>query len=199
NIFEPFFTTKVSGSGTGLGLASVYGVVKQHLGNILVSSEPGQGTTFTIYLPAAENIQANEQWFPEKQGNVREQDVRGQETVLVVEDDDMVQELTVKVLQDSGYNVLCASSGAECLELLSKYTHPVDLLLTDVVIPDMDWKTLYDQVVQSFPALKVIYMSGYTKAFISQHGVLDEGVAFIQKPFSVQDLCARVRSVLDEK
>ncbi|MFP4035118.1 MAG: PAS domain S-box protein [Desulfovermiculus sp.] len=205
NIFEPFFTTKVSGSGTGLGLASVYGIVKQHQGNILVSSQPGQGTTFTIYLPANENIQANERSFTEEQRNIRGQrnilgqDLRGQETVLVVEDDDMVQELTVKVLQDSGYNVLCASSGAECLELLSKYRHSLDLLLTDVVIPDMDGKTLYDQVVQSFPALKVIYMSGYTKAFISQHGVLDEGVAFIQKPFSVQDLCARVRGVLDEK
>ncbi|MFP4285722.1 MAG: PAS domain S-box protein, partial [Desulfovermiculus sp.] len=205
NIFEPFFTTKVSGSGTGLGLASVYGIVKQHQGNILVSSQPGQGTTFTIYLPANENIQANERSFTKEQRSIRGQrnilgqDLRGQETVLVVEDDDMVQELTVKVLQDSGYNVLCASSGAECLELLSKYRHSLDLLLTDVVIPDMDGKTLYDQVVQSFPALKVIYMSGYTKAFISQHGVLDEGVAFIQKPFSVQDLCARVRGVLDEK
>ncbi|MFO7876413.1 MAG: PAS domain S-box protein [Desulfovermiculus sp.] len=199
NIFEPFFTTKATGKGTGLGLASVYGVVKQHQGNILVSSEPGQGTTFTIYLPAAESIQAKERSFTDEQRNIRGQDVRGQETVLVVEDNDMVQELTVTVLKDQGYNVLCASSGAECLELLSRHTHSLDLLLTDVVIPDMDGKTLYEHVVQSFPALKVIYMSGYTEAFISQHGVLDEGVAFLQKPFSVQDLCARVRGVLDEK
>ena len=199
NIFEPFFTTKTSGSGTGLGLASVYGIVKQHLGNILVSSKPGQGTTFTIYFPAAENMQANEQSFSEEQGNIRGLDIWGQETVLVVEDNDMVQELIVSVLKEHGYNVLCASSGAECLELLSTHTHSLDLLLTDVVMPDMDGKTLYDQVVQSFPALKVIYMSGYTKTFISHHGVLDEGVAFLQKPFSVQDLCARVRGVLDEK
>lgn len=199
NIFEPFFTTKAPGSGTGLGLASVYGIVKQHLGNILVSSEPGQGTTFTIYIPAAENMQANEEPFTEGQGNFRTLDVRGRETVVVVEDNDMVQELTVSVLKEHGYNVLCASSGAECLQLLSKQAHPVDLLLTDVVIPDMDGKTLYDQVVQSLPAVKVIYMSGYTKAFISHHGVLEEEVAFLQKPFSVQDLCMRVRGVLDDK
>lgn len=199
NIFEPFFTTKSSGSGTGLGLASVYGIVKQHLGDILVSSEPGQGTAFTIYLPATENLQANEEPFPEENGKVQTLDMRGQETVLVVEDNDMVQELTMSVLKEHGYNVLCASSGDECLELLNKYTHSLDLLLTDVVMPDMNGKTLYDQVVQSFPAVKVIYMSGYTKAFISDHGVLDEGVAFLQKPFSVQDLCALVRGVLDEK
>jgi CheY-like chemotaxis protein/two-component sensor histidine kinase len=192
-IFEPFFTTKNIGQGTGLGLATVYGIVKQHQGTIWVYSEPGQGTTFKVYFPASDNLQAGEG----KAAPVVLNETRGSETVLVIEDDDMVRDLAVSVLQNQGYNVLSAASGVQCLEMLQAYRGPFDLLLTDVIMPDLNGKELYEKVLRSYPKVRVLYMSGYTGNVISHHGVLEGGVAFLQKPFSAQGLCLKVREVLD--
>ncbi len=193
-IFEPFFTTKKPGEGTGLGLATVYGIVKQHQGSIWVYSEPGQGTTLKIYLPTD---------GPAPSGSIaaapsRPMQTRGRETVLVVEDDEMVRELAVSVLEDQGYTVHAAASGQECLEVMQSAETPFDLLLTDVIMPDMDGKDLYDRVARLEPKIRILYMSGYTDNVISHHGVLDPDVAFLQKPFSFQDLCLKVREVLDQ-
>ncbi|MFW6415301.1 MAG: response regulator, partial [Thermodesulfobacteriota bacterium] len=123
----------------------------------------------------------------------------GQETVIVVEDNDMVREMTVEVLQDHGYNVYFADNGERCLELLQKHSGPLDLLLTDIIMPDMNGKDLFEQISRKFPQAKALYMSGYPENVISNHGILDRGVNFIQKPFSVQDLCLKVRELLDYK
>ena len=193
HIFEPFYTTKKLGDGTGLGLATVYGIVKQHHGNIWVYSEPGQGTVFKMYLPAsASTIRDDQESFADEK-----LDTHGQETICIVEDDDMVRELTVGVLEGQGYDVLYAANGADCLELMKDHEGPLDLLLTDVVMPDMNGKVLYGHLKDRYPEVKVLYMSGYAENVITHHGVLDEGVNFIQKPFSVQDLCVKVREVLD--
>ncbi len=192
-IFAPFFTTKEKGKGTGLGLATTYGIVKQHGGHIWVYSEPGQGTTFKIYLPAAES--APEPKVPDPA--VPQASTTGTETVMVVEDNDMVRQLTVDILSRRGYVVLEAAGGAECLRQLHELTVPLDLLITDVVMPEMNGKLLYKQVVQLIPGLKVLYMSGYTENVIASRGVLDEGVNFIQKPFAPNSLAAKVREVLD--
>lgn len=194
-IFEPFYTTKEEGLGTGLGLSMVYGIVKQHQGNILVHSEPGQGTTVTIHLPAHDTFKVEERRVFSKAA----QDTCGQETVLVVEDNDMVREFAVNVLQEQGYTVLQAANGSQSLEMLKALQGSLDLLLTDVIMPDMNGKRLYDEIRKQRPETRVLYMSGYTKNVISHHGVLEEGVAFIPKPFSVQDLCLRVREVLDQE
>ncbi len=192
-IFEPFFTTKNVGQGTGLGLATVYGIVKQHQGSIRVYSEPGQGTTFRIFLPISDAARKAE---PKAALDVL-QETRGRETVLVVEDDDMVRDLAVSVLEDQGYSVLSATSGFNCLELLKIHQGPFDLLLTDVIMPDMNGKTLYERVAQSFPEVRILYMSGYTGNVISLHGVLEKETAFLQKPFTARGLCLKVREVLD--
>mgnify|MGYP001136909649 CR=1 FL=1 len=192
-IFEPFFTTKKPGEGTGLGLATVYGIVKQHQGSIWVYSELGQGTTFKIFLPATGPAQAGSTTAVQ----ASQVQTGGLETVLVVEDDDMVRELAVSMLQDQGYTVLSAASGQECLELLNSHEGRIDLMLTDVIMPDMNGKTLFERVVRHDPDIRVLFMSGYTDNVISHHGVLDNGVAFLQKPFSFQDLSLKVREVLD--
>lgn len=195
HIFEPFFTTKTKDKGTGLGLAMVYGIVKQHHGDIWVYSEPGKGTTFKIYLPA---LDANSQ-LEQPAAPIAQKKAHGHETVCVVEDDDIVRELAVNVLQEQGYRVLWAANGSQCLDLIRSHSGPFDLLLTDVVMPDMNGKALYEKVLQSLPRVRVLYMSGYTENIICHHGVLDEGVAFIQKPFSAQDLGNKVREALDQE
>ncbi len=191
-IFAPFFTTKEKGKGTGLGLATAYGIVKQHGGHIWVYSEPDQGTTFKIYLPAAEMAIAPQ---PVEAAEDEEHTPTGG-AVMVVEDNDMVRQLTVDVLNRRGYTVLEAASGAQCLELIKAHAGPLDLLLTDVVMPEMNGKALYKQAVQLRPGLKVLYMSGYTENVIASRGVLDQGVNFIQKPFAPRSLAAKVREVL---
>ncbi|HXF94697.1 MAG TPA: response regulator [Gemmatimonadales bacterium] len=190
-LFEPFFTTKPPGKGTGLGLSMVYGIVKQSGGNIWVYSEPGRGTTFKIYLP---QVEAGEE--PEAAaGPIR--DTRGTETVLVVEDAEPVRTLARRVLEERGYRVLEAQTAAEAQVAAELHRGPLDLILTDVVLPDLSGRELAERLTARWPALKVLYMSGYTDDSIVQHGVLEAGVAYLQKPFTPESLAAKVRGVLD--
>lgn len=191
-IFSPFFTTKEKGKGTGLGLAMVYGIVKQHGGYIWVYSEPGRGTSFKIYLPA---VDVRPESMP-AEPVVADNDTAGHETVMVVEDNEMVRQLAVEILTRRGYSVREAANGPECLRLLADGQWTPALLLTDVVMPEMNGKTLYQQAVRLVPSLKVLYMSGYTENVIASQGVLDQGVQFLQKPFSPKALAVKVRQVL---
>jgi PAS domain S-box-containing protein len=190
--FEPFFSTK-GDMGTGLGLATVYGIVKQHRGDIVIESKAGDGTAVNVYLPCIDGAIAEKITSEEAAAEASV----GSETVLVVEDNDAVRRLTMEILQEHGYSVLEAESGDQALMLLDRQDASVNLLLTDVVMPGMDGKRLFAEAVRKRPGLKVLYMSGYTDNVIADHGILDEGVDFIQKPFSMQALTAKIRSVLD--
>ena len=192
HIFEPFYTTKERGSGTGLGLATTYGVVKQSGGSIEVYSEVGIGTTFKIYLPRVE-----EEASPSEKDD-RPQDMRGgSETVLLVEDEDIVRNLCVQILERLGYKVLQARNGAEAIALAQGYGDRIDLLLTDVVMPGMNGAELARQLVLHHPERKVLFTSGYTDDAIVRHGILKEGVSFIGKPYTPSALAKKVRGVLD--
>jgi PAS domain S-box-containing protein len=191
-IFEPFFTTKEKGKGTGLGLSTVYGIVKQHDGYIWVYSEPGKGAAFELHFPAMTTAALEPEEAP-----VALRRMPGAETIMVVEDEDNVRKLTASILKRQGYTVLSAASGEQCLNLLSDHKDPLHLLLTDVIMPSMNGRELFEKLVVRFPTLKVLYMSGYADDVIGQFGVLEEGLDFIQKPFSIQKLAAKVRSVLD--
>ncbi len=193
-IFEPFFTTKDLGKGTGLGLSTVYGIVKQSGGSIWVYSEKGKGTTFKIYLPRVEEQAVEARTARVAHG---ESPARGIETLLLVEDEESVRNLTARLLIDAGYQVLVAANGDEALSLLKEHPGAVHLLLTDVVMPDMGGRELAKRLITLQPALKVLYMSGYTSNAIVHQGILDEGTQFIGKPFSVMDLTRKVREVLD--
>jgi PAS domain S-box-containing protein len=191
NIFEPFFTTKGVGEGTGMGLATVYGIVRQNDGLINVYSEPGQGTTFKIYLPrfvAAEVAVPVESKAAEPEG--------GTETVLLVEDEEPVLKLGQAILADLGYTVLAANTPGEALRLARNNTGAIDLLITDVVMPGMNGRELAERITSMQPGIRCLYMSGYTADVIADRGVLDEGLRFIQKPFSVDDLARKVREAL---
>ena len=190
-IFEPFFTTKDVGKGTGLGLATVYGIVKQSNGFINVYSEPGHGTTFKIYLPRCdEEVITKETTAPHIQ--------KGQgETVLLVEDEVALIKLAKAMLEELGYKVLAADSPSEALRLAEVHQGEIQLLLTDVVMPEMNGRELAQKIKDRNPDLRVLYMSGYTANAIAHHGVLDEGVNFIQKPFARGDLSIRIREILD--
>ena len=193
-IFEPFFTTKTQGKGTGLGLATVYGIVRQNNGFVNVYSEPGQGTTFRIYLPsfANEMISAEIRREEETSG--------GTETVLLVEDDAAILNLGTTILQRLGYTVLAANTPMAALELVAEYAGEIHLLITDVVMPEMNGRELVQRLSALRPAMHCLYMSGYTANVIAHHGVLDPGIHFIQKPFSIDDLARSVRETLrDEK
>jgi PAS domain S-box-containing protein len=191
HIFEPFFTTKETGRGTGLGLSTVYGIVKQSGGNIWVYSEVGQGTAFKVYLPRVDEV---------PQEYLRRADVEetlhGNETVLVAEDDERVRSLVREVLEHYGYGVLAAERGDVALRLAQQYDGPIDLLLTDVVMPKMSGRAVFDELRGTHPELKVLYMSGYTDESIVHHGVLDPNTPFLQKPFAPQVLARKVREVL---
>jgi PAS domain S-box-containing protein len=191
-IFEPFFTTKDVGKGTGLGLATVYGIVKQNNGYINVYSELGRGTTFKVYLPVHEDTEA------QVHSGVTEHAVQGgNETVLLVEDEPMLLEMGEKMLKRLGYNVLTAQGPSQALETVASYPDDIALIITDVVMPDMNGKELSERVLSLRPGIRCLFTSGYTANVIARHGVLEEGVLFIQKPFLLRDLALKVREALD--
>jgi two-component system cell cycle sensor histidine kinase/response regulator CckA len=194
HIFEPFYTTKEQGKGTGLGLSTVYGIVKQSGGNIWVYSEPGQGTVFKIYLPSV----GQERRASRSDSDADSPGARGgTETILLVEDETQIRQMAFEFLSEHGYNLLVASDGVEALEILKQEPAAVALILTDVVMPQMNGRELAEQVAAARPETKVLYMSGYTNDAIVRHGVLDSGTWFIQKPFSPDALARKVREVLD--
>jgi len=191
-IFEPFFTTKRKGVGTGLGLATVYGIVKQHSGHLTAYSEPSIGTTFKIYIPRAKEVLGPTP--ASVTAGVRPQ---GTETILVVEDEEVVRNLACEAMEMLGYTPLKASDPEKALEISDTHRGPIHLLLTDVVLPQMDGRSLYDRLSISRPEMRVLYVSGYTQDFIVHHGVLDPSVHFLHKPFTVDTLGNKVRQVLD--
>jgi len=191
-IFEPFFTTKEKGKCTGLGLSTVYGIVKQSGGNVWVYSEPGRGTTFKIYLQVEEGHKQTATAVAEPAMQ------RGSETVLLVEDEDMVRNLATELLQESGYCVLTANGGEEAIQLFKQHKK-IDLLITDVVMPKMSGKDVAYYLRKVHPETKVLFMSGYTDEAIVHHGIVDSNIAFIQKPFSETALAQKVREVLDSE
>ncbi len=194
HIFEPFFTTKERGKGTGLGLSIVYGIVKQHGGDIWVYSEPEKGTTFKIYLPqvaAGSAAGVAEDTAP--------QGVFGDETVLLVEDEPGVRKLVRGILEQYGYIVLEAGSGRQALELEAGHESRIDLLLTDVVLPEMSGRDVADALATSRPGIKVLYLSGYTDHVVIDRGVLAAGASFLQKPFTPEVLARKIREVLDDR
>jgi PAS domain S-box-containing protein len=191
NIFEPFFTTKLQGKGTGLGLATVFGIIKQNNGHILVDSEPNLGTTFTVYLPRTEDMTLTSHEV--MHSNLPQ----GTEIILLAEDELTVRELTTELLLQQGYTVLVAINGVEALRVARDFELPIDLLITDVIMPKMGGKKLADRMTLINPKLKVIFISGYTDETIRQQGIVKEGVFFVQKPFSLATLAHKVREVLD--
>ena len=191
-IFEPFFTTKGVNEGTGLGLATVYGIVKQNNGFINVYSEPGQGTTFRIYLPRQEGHVSSaketvETEMPKSRG----------ETVLLVEDEPSLLEMTSEILEMLDYTVVAAGSPGEAIRLSGEYCGKIHLLMTDVIMPEMNGKDLAERIQPARPEMKCLFTSGYTADVIAHHGVLDEGVQFIQKPSSIRALALKIREVLE--
>ena len=192
-IFEPFFTTKEMGQGTGLGLSTVYGIMKQNNGYVWVYSEPGKGTTFKVYFPKAG---ADEVSDTEEQ--VGDDLLIGSETILVVEDSKTLLKITQKMLEKYGYRILTAQNGREALEVFSGHDGPIHLILTDVVMPKMGGQDLVEKIQSEKPEVKLVYMSGYTDRAISDNGMLHKDVNFIQKPFSSNDLVRKVREVLNK-
>ena len=192
-VFEPFFTTKVTGQGTGLGLATVYGIIKQSDGDIVVESEPGKGTTFRVYLPRV--VDAKTEPGPKVELKTH----RGTETVLIVEDDKSVRGLVSRILESAGYRVIMAVNGGDALLKCERYIGEIHLVLTDVVMPMMGGRELADRLAEVKMNLKVLYMSGYTDNDIVNHGLHSKDVHFIGKPFSAQDLLVRVRAALEDE
>jgi FixJ family two-component response regulator/two-component sensor histidine kinase len=192
-IYEPFFTTKEQDKGSGLGLATVYGIVKQHGGNILVYSEPGHGTMFKIYLPLATEVtepQIQVQKTHEATGSKTA-------TIMVVEDDEALCILTARILEKGGYRVIASHKPWDAIEKAGKFNGPLDLLITDVIMPDLKGPDVYRKLAENHPQLRVLYMSGYTENMITRHGVFKEGIHFIQKPFSKHMLLECVEKIVN--
>jgi CheY-like chemotaxis protein len=192
HIFEPFFTTKERDKGTGLGLATVYGVVKQSGGYIAVDSEKGKGASFKVYLPRVEQAVA----LPEA-SSAMPQSARGSETILLVEDSEPLLKLAHMFLTEGGYHVLTAAHGTQALQVAQQHAGLIHLLLTDVVMPGMNGRVLAERLTPRQPGMKVLYMSGYTDSFIAGHGVLEPGTHLIHKPFTAETLTQKVRELLD--
>ena len=192
HIFEPFFTTKEVGKGTGLGLSTIYGIVKQNNGFIWVYSEPGQGTTFKVYLPEVKkdaDLEKKEQTPVDNPG--------GSETVLIVEDNDLLRNFAQKALRGYGYRVMDAENGEDALRVCKEHDGQIDLMITDVVMPKMGGREAAERLRPLYPQMKVIYMSGYTDNAIVHHGVLEPGLNFLEKPFTPEGLARKAREVLD--
>ena len=192
-IFEPFFTTKEVGKGTGLGLSTVYGVVTQNNGFIDVYSEPGQGTTFTIHLPRY--VDTPEQ--AQTENTKTPTNILGYETILLVEDEPGILSMIALLLEKQGYTVLATNTPSQALRIAREYRDEIHLLLTDVIMPEMNGLDLAKQMTALHPSIKHLFMSGYTADIIAHHGVLEEGVYFIPKPFSAQSLATQIREALD--
>jgi CheY-like chemotaxis protein len=189
-IFEPFFTTKNPGQGTGLGLATIYGIVKQNNGMIDVKSDPGLGTTFTIYLPR--------HWADEKKTVKAEERLPsgGVETILVVEDEAAILRLATRILGQAGYRVLTAANPSQALQMAGNLDGPLHLLLADVIMPEMNGRELEQLLRAMRPHMKSLFMSGYTADVIGERGILADGVNFLQKPFTAESLIVKVRQLL---
>ncbi|HAS82765.1 MAG TPA: hybrid sensor histidine kinase/response regulator, partial [Verrucomicrobia bacterium] len=193
NIFDPFFTTKPVGEGTGLGLSTVYGIVKQNHGYITVYSEVGEGTTFKVFLPLHSSAPAD----VVEEVQVAPSDSHGKQTVMVVEDEPAILSLAAGKLRSVGYTVLPAGTPAEALRMAHEHGQPIHLLLTDVVMPEMNGQDLAGKLKLMHPELRCIFMSGYTANVIAHHGVLDDGVHFLQKPFTMKALAHSVADALN--
>jgi PAS domain S-box-containing protein len=191
HIFEPFYTTKESGKGTGLGLSTVYGIIKQSGGDIWVYSEVGIGTTFKIYLPMVDEEAREYRRVEEARENTR-----GTGTILLAEDEEIVRTLTREVLETYGYTVLEASNGQMALSICEYFSEPIHLLITDIIMPEMNGRELASRVSRLHPEMKVLFMSGYTDDAALQHGILDSEISFLQKPFTPDDLARKVREIL---
>ena len=192
HIFEPFFTTKERGKGTGLGLSTVYGIVNQSDGSVWLETEPGRGTTFKVFLPRVDAPVA-----APARDSPRAPQRGGDETVLVVEDQEPVRRLTRKVLETQGYAVLAAADGPEALQLAERHPGTIHILVTDVVMPGMSGREVGRRLAAQRPDMRVLYLSGYADDSIVRHGVLEPGLAFLQKPFTPEILTRRVRELLD--
>jgi CheY-like chemotaxis protein len=188
--FDPFFTTKPSGEGTGLGLATVYGIIQQAGGRTQIYSEPGVGTTFTVLLPATEEV------IEPEEPMVEVETVRGNETILLVEDEQALCEVTRRILAGAGYKVLVASGGGEAIEIAERHSGQIDLLLSDVVMPKMAGTQVAEHLRGRRPATSVLLMSGFAQPILDAGGHLDPGVAFIEKPFSGPALLSKVAQIL---
>lgn len=194
HVFEPFFTTKEPGKGTGLGLATVHGIVKQHGGSIQVYSESGYGTIFKIYFPRVDQPVESIPVLPP-----REDTGYGSETILLAEDEESVRRVVTHILGNRGYTVIAAEDADECLRLAHLHKGPIHMLLTDVIMPRMNGRELYRRLSDFLPDLEVLYMSGYTDDVIAHHGILEEGIHLLQKPLSIHILTSKVRELLDKK
>jgi CheY-like chemotaxis protein len=192
-IFEPFFTTKEPGKGTGLGLSTVHGIVKQSGGDIWVYSEPGRGTTFKIYLPQFTGDVPSRR----EKRSAAPVSLQGSETILLVEDDDAVRLLARVSLERAGYRIIEAGDPKEALRVAGAFDGPIELLVSDVIMPESEGAPLFDRLLPSRPRIRVLYISGYADEAIVRHGILTEGTPFLQKPFTPQALQRKVRETLD--